>query len=235
MMAESKTEATTEGGLMSNITSRRRGARSESMTAIDWTTEAKGVGHYADVNSLHLYYETYGEDPLLAGTLAASTVSGLQDGSGGRPIAATTKHFAGYSEPFNGHDRAPADMSMRYLQDTILPSYKAAVDAGSLTVMANSGAVNGVPVTASRFLLTDVLRDRWHFNGLVVSDWNDVRSLQTAYHVAADYTGAVAAAVNAGVDMAMVPPDDREFHQAAKAAVDPGAMLNPGVLVDPAG
>ena len=66
MMAESKTEATTEGGLMSNITSRRRGARSESMPAIDWTTDAKGVGHYADVNSLHLYYETHGEGrPLI--------------------------------------------------------------------------------------------------------------------------------------------------------------------------
>jgi len=60
VMAESKTETTTEGGLMSNITSRRRGARSETMTAIDWTTEAKGVGQYADVNSLHLYYETHG-------------------------------------------------------------------------------------------------------------------------------------------------------------------------------
>jgi beta-glucosidase len=115
-------------------------------------------------------------------------------------------------------------MSMRYLQDTILPSYKAAVDAGALTVMANSGAVNGVPVTGSHYLLTDVLRRQWHFNGLVVSDWNDVRNLQTAYHVAGDYPGAIAAAINAGVDMAMVPPDDRTFHQSALDAVNRGLI-----------
>ncbi len=170
------------------------------------------------------YYETYSEDPLLAGTTAASTVRGLQDGVSGRPIAATTKHFAGYSEPSNGHDRVPADLSSRYLQDTILPAYKAAVDAGALTVMANSGAVNGVPVTASHYLLTDVLRGQWHFNGLVVSDWNDVRNLQTAYHVVPDYAGAIAAAVNAGVDLAMVPPDDRDFHTAALDAVNRGLI-----------
>src|SRR6266545_4054347 len=157
------------------------------------------------------YYETFAEDPVLDGMLAADAVRGFQEG--GR-VAATVKHFGGYSEPANGHDRVPADLSMRYLQDTILPSYKAAVDAGALTVMANSGAVNGIPVTGSHYLLTDVLRGQWHFAGLVISDWNDVRNLQTAYHVATDYPEAIAMAINAGVDMAMVPPDDRSFHAA---------------------
>jgi beta-glucosidase len=167
------------------------------------------------------YYETYAEDPVLDGDLAAGTVSGLQDG--GR-LAATVKHFAGYSEPSNGHDRVPADLSSRYLQDTILPSYKAAVDAGALTVMANSGAVNGIPVTSSHYLLTDVLRRQWHFDGVVISDWNDVRNLQTAYHLAADYPGAIAIAVNAGIDLAMLPPDDRDFHASALAAVNRGLI-----------
>jgi beta-glucosidase len=170
------------------------------------------------------YYETFAEDPLLDGALAASTVAGFQDATSGRPIAATVKHFAGYSQPSNGHDRVPADLSPRYLQDTILPSYKAAVDAGALTVMANSGAVNGVPVTASHYLLTDVLRGQWHFSGLVVSDWNDVKSLQSAYRIVGDYPSAVAAAVNAGIDMAMVPPDDRTFHASALAAVNGGLI-----------
>jgi beta-glucosidase len=170
------------------------------------------------------YYETYSEDPLLAGALGAASVSGFQDASSGTRITATAKHFAGYSEPFNGHDRAPADVSMRYLQDTLLPPYKAAIDAGALTVMANSGAVNGIPVTASRYLLTDVLRQQWHFDGVVISDWNDVRNLQTAYHVVPDYASAVAAAVNAGVDLAMVPPDDRQFHAAALSAVRQGLI-----------
>src|SRR6266545_918698 len=163
------------------------------------------------------YYETFAEDPVLDGMLAADAVRGFQEG--GR-VAATVKHFGGYSEPANGHDRVPADLSMRYLQDTILPSYKAAVDAGALTVMANSGAVNGIPVTGSHYLLTDVLRGQWHFAGLVISDWNDVRNLQTAYHVATDYPEAIAMAINAGVDMAMVPPDDRSFHAAALDAVN---------------
>jgi beta-glucosidase len=170
------------------------------------------------------YYETFAEDPLLAGELSARSVRGMQDGTSGTRVAATVKHFAGYSEPTNGHDRVPADLSARYLQDTILPAYKAAVDAGALTVMANSGAVNGVPATASRYLLTDVLRGQWRFSGVVVSDWNDVRSLATAYHVAADYPSAIALAVNAGVDMAMLPPDDRDFHAGLLSALDRGLI-----------
>ncbi|GAA1822408.1 beta-glucosidase [Planosporangium flavigriseum] len=170
------------------------------------------------------YYETYSEDPLLAGESAASAVRGLQNSASGRKVAASVKHFAGYSEPANGHDRVPADLSMRYLQDTILPSYKAAVDAGALTVMVNSGAINGVPVHASRYLLTDVLRNQWRFQGVVISDWNDVLSLQTAYHIVGDYPSAIAAAVNAGVDMAMVPPDDRRFHASAVDAVKRGLI-----------
>ncbi|NJC72995.1 beta-glucosidase [Planosporangium thailandense] len=170
------------------------------------------------------YYETFSEDPLLAGANAASVVRGLQNAASGRKVAATVKHFAGYSEPSNGHDRVPADLSPRYLRDTILPSYKAAVDAGALTVMVNSGAVNGVPAHASHYLLTDVLRNQWHFKGVVISDWNDVLNLKNAYHVAADYPGAIAAAVNAGVDMAMVPPDDRSFHASAVDAVKRGLI-----------
>lgn len=170
------------------------------------------------------YYETFAEDPLLAGALSAASVEGQQDRSSGTPVAATVKHFAGYSEPTNGHDRVPADMSMRYLQDTILPPYQQGVAAGALTVMVNSGAVNGIPAHASKHLLTDVLRRQWKFDGLVVSDWNDVRSLQTAYHVAADYPRAIAKAVNAGVDMTMLPPDDRGFHASLLTAIEKGLI-----------
>jgi beta-glucosidase len=158
------------------------------------------------------YYETYSEDPYLASALGAPYVKGIQKTG---QVTATVKHFAAYSEPFNGHDRAPADVSQRYLQDTLLPPYKAAVDAGALTVMANSGAINGVPATASRYLLTDLLRDQWGFTGVVVSDWDDVLSLQTRYHLAGDYAGAAALAVNAGVDVAMLPPTDNGQFPAA--------------------
>jgi beta-glucosidase len=152
------------------------------------------------------YYETFSEDPYLAGSLAASAMTGIQGGRRGAPrVAATVKHFAGYSQPLNGHDRVPAELPMRYLQDVLLPPYKAQVDAGVATLMVNSGAVNGIPAHASHYLLTDLLRDRWGFRGVVVSDWEDVRALQTRYRIAADYPSAIALAVNAGVDMAMEP------------------------------
>jgi beta-glucosidase len=149
------------------------------------------------------FYETYSEDPLLAGSLGAATIQGLQKSG---QLAGTVKHFVGYSFPFSGHDRTESHIDQRYLQDTFLPAYKAAVDAGALTLMANSGSINGVPAHASHYLLTDLLRRQWGFKGVVVSDWNDVQNLQTAYHLTDTYAGAAAIAMNAGVDMAMLPP-----------------------------
>ncbi|MEY9966658.1 beta-glucosidase [Streptacidiphilus sp. MAP12-16] len=170
------------------------------------------------------YYEAFSEDPLLTGTMAASAVKGLQDASSGTRIAATVKHFAGYSQPLNGHDRVPADYSARYLQDTVLPAYKQALAAGALSVMADSGAVNGVPVTGSHYLLTTVLRGQYHFDGVVVSDWSDIRNLQSAYHVAANYPQAIAEAVTAGVDMAMEPTNAADFTASALTAVQRGLI-----------
>jgi beta-glucosidase len=158
------------------------------------------------------YYETYSEDPLLAGTLAAANVRGQQAEPGDTArLTATAKHFAGYSQPFNGHDRVPAQIPVRQLQDTFLPSFQAQFDAGVRTVMINSGSVNGVPVHASKFMLTTELRDRMGFRGVAISDWQDVRYLVDRYHVAADYKTAIAMSVNAGVDMAMEPDNAAEF------------------------
>ncbi len=149
------------------------------------------------------YYETYSEDPYLAGSLAAGTIKGLQKSG---QVSATVKHFGGYSAPFSGHDRTEAHLDPRYFQDTFLPAYKAAVDAGADTLMANSGSVNGIPAHASHYLLTDLLRKQWGFKGVVVSDWDDVKALYSSYHMTDTYAGAVAIAVNAGVDMGMLPP-----------------------------
>ena len=160
------------------------------------------------------YYETFGEDPVLAGTMAAAAVRGMQTNDSSVPAArltATAKHFAGYSQPFNGHDRAPAFIPIRQLQDTVLPPFQAQVDAGVGTVMANSGSVNGIPVHASKYLLTEQLRDRMGFGGVVITDWEDIRSLVTRHHVAPDYPSAIAMAVNAGVDIAMEPSEAGEY------------------------
>ncbi|MEU6345659.1 glycoside hydrolase family 3 N-terminal domain-containing protein [Streptomyces sp. NPDC046977] len=193
-------------------------ARAVAATGIDWNFAP--VADLARDQRWGRYYETYGEDPLLAGTLAAAAVDGAEHAKGAKRVAATVKHFGGYSEPANGHDRVPADVSIRYLQDTLLPSYKQAVQSGAKSVMVNSGAVNGVPATASTYLLTKVLRQQWGFKGVTVSDWEDVRALQTRYKIAADYPEAIALAVNAGLDMAMEPYFAKEWSQGLRTAVD---------------
>src|SRR5438132_7566065 len=145
-------------------------------------------------------------------------------GSDSLQVAATVKHFAGYSESINGHDRVEAQLPIRYLQDTFLPSYAGAIDAGAATVMVDSGSINGVPATASHFLLTDELRDRLGFKGVVISDYGDVPALATIYHITPDLAGAVARAVNAGVDMAMEPMDSAGWDSAPLQHAQPGLV-----------
>jgi beta-glucosidase len=154
------------------------------------------------------YYETWAEQPELAAELGGANIRGLQGGGFDSPqVAATVKHFAGYSQSINGHDRVEAQLPIRYLQDIFLPAYAGGIDAGAATVMVNSGSINNIPATASHFLLTEELRHRLGFKGVVISDYGDVPALQTAYHVAADFPGAIAKAVNAGVDVSMTPFD----------------------------
>jgi beta-glucosidase len=154
------------------------------------------------------YYETWAEQPALAAALGAANIRGIQGGGFNSPqVAATVKHFAGYSQSINGHDRVEAQLPIRYLQDIFLPPYAGGLDAGAATVMANSGSINNVPATASHFLLTEELRHRLGFKGVVISDYGDVPALQTAYHIAADFPTAIAKAVNAGIDVSMTPFD----------------------------
>jgi beta-glucosidase len=154
------------------------------------------------------YYETWAEQPLLASALGAANIRGLQGGGFKSPqVAATVKHFAGYSQSINGHDRVEAQLPIRYLQDILIPPYTAGLDAGAATVMVNSGSINNIPATASHYLLTEQLRDRLDFEGVVISDFGDVPALQNAYRIAADFPDAIAKAVNAGVDMSMTPFD----------------------------
>ncbi len=154
------------------------------------------------------YYETWAEQPALAAALGAANIRGMQGGGFDSPqVAATVKHFAGYSESINGHDRVEAQLPIRYLQDVFLPSYAGGIKAGAATVMVDSGSINNIPATASHFLLTTELRERLGFKGVVISDYGDVPALQNTYHVAADFPGAIAKAVNAGVDVSMTPFD----------------------------
>ena len=174
------------------------------------------------------YYETWGEEPALSGALGAANIRGMQSGTcptdRGLQVASTVKHFAGYSESINGHDRVEEQIPIRYLQDLFLPSYAGGINAGADTVMVNSGSINGIPATASHFLLTTELRQRLGFQGVVISDYGDVPALQTTYHIAPDLATAAAEAINAGVDMAMEPFDSTGWDAAVTSDVQNGSI-----------
>ena len=155
------------------------------------------------------FYETFGEDPHLATVMGVAQVRGLEgsDLRSGTSVAATAKHFLGYSGPRTGRDRSSTFLTQRELYDLYLPPYQAAIDAGVETLMVSSGDVNGVPVHASRALLTDLLRDEMGFEGVTVSDWEDIKKLATLHRVARDEREATRMAVMAGVDLSMVPND----------------------------
>ncbi|WP_428331302.1 glycoside hydrolase family 3 N-terminal domain-containing protein [Mucilaginibacter sp.] len=152
-------------------------------------------------------YETFGEDPFLIKTMGASIIKGYQGNDVGDKyhVAACMKHYLGYGDPLSGKDRTPAWIPDRYMREYFLPPFEEAVKAGARTLMINSGEINGVPIHASKYMLTDVLRGELHFDGIAVSDWKDIEYLHERHHVAATEKDAVMIAVNAGVDMSMVP------------------------------
>jgi len=166
-------------------------------------------------------YEPYSEDPFVNGTLGAASILGMERRN---VVAATAKHFTGYSAPDNGRDRTDATISETELQDLHLPPFARAIDAGVDTVMVNSGSVNGEPVHASRRLLTDVLRGQLGFRGVVITDWQDIQNLIDKYHVASNMEEAVALAINAGIDISMIPLDAPGFTKAVTDAVAHGRI-----------
>ena len=155
------------------------------------------------------FYETFGEDPYLAKVMGAAFVRGLEgtDVSSQDHVAASLKHYMGYSLPLSGRDRTPAWIPENYLREYFLPTFAAAVKAGAHTVMVNSAEINGIPGHINHHILTDILRDELGFKGFVVSDWEDIKKLVTVWHVAANEKAATRMAVMAGIDMSMVPLD----------------------------
>lgn len=146
--------------------------------------------------------EGAGEDPCLGSAMAAAQVRGFQGDLGPESLVAGPKHFAGYGASLGGRDYDDADISETELHNVYLPPFKAAIDAGAGNIMGAYMDLNGVPASGNKWLLTDVLRDQYGFEGWVVSDANAVRSMETQ-HFARDLTDAGARALNAGLDMEM--------------------------------
>ena len=156
-------------------------------------------------------YETFGEDTYLATVMGVATVRGYEgdDISSPSQVSSSLKHYVGYSVPTTGGDRSPALIPESALREYFLPTFAAAVKAGAHTVMVNSGEVNGIAGHANGYLLKTVLRDELGFQGVVVSDWQDIERLVTAHHIAATEKEATRISILAGVDMSMVPLDYR--------------------------
>ena len=148
--------------------------------------------------------EGAGEDVYLGSKIAAARVKGFQGNGVGElnSVIACVKHFAAYGAAQAGRDYHTTDMSDRVLREVYLPPYKAAIDAGAETVMTSFNEIDGVPATGNKYLMTDILRKEWNFDGFVVTDYTSIMEM-IAHGVAEDSSAAAALAIEAGVDMDM--------------------------------
>ncbi|SKC89538.1 glycoside hydrolase family 3 N-terminal domain-containing protein [Ohtaekwangia koreensis] len=154
-------------------------------------------------------WETFGEDVYLTSELGKQMVDGYE-GEGNEVknpyrVASTIKHFLGYQVTQSGKDRTPAFIPELELRERHIPAFKAAIDAGARSVMINSGLINGIPVHADYTILTKLLKEELGFKGVAVTDWKDIDNLYERDKVASSPKEAVKLAINAGIDMSMIP------------------------------
>jgi beta-glucosidase len=160
-------------------------------------------------------FETFGEDPLMVKRFGEAMIKGYQgkdnNVSNKYNVAVCIKHFLGYHATISGKDRTPAYIPENVLREYHLPSFKTAIDAGAKTIMINSGLINGIPVHADYNILTNLLRKELGFEGVILTDWEDINKLYDRDKVAKSRKEATKMAINSGIDMSMVPYDYEEF------------------------
>lgn len=147
--------------------------------------------------------ETFGEDPVLTGDIGQAMVKGLGSGDLSRAYStlATLKHFLAYGISESGQNGNPSFAGMRELHENFLPPFRQAIDAGALSVMTSYNSMDGIPCTANQYLLTELLRNEWHFKGLVVSDLYSIEGIHESHFVAPTMEDAATMALTAGVDV----------------------------------
>lgn len=167
--------------------------------------------------------ETFGEDHFLVGNLGAAMIRGLQqeDFTGTDKVIACAKHMIAGGEPINGLNAAPMDVSLRTLREVHLKPYKQAIDAGVYSIMAAHNELNGIPCHMNTWLMTDLFRNKWNFEGFFVSDWMDIERIDDLHNVASNLKEASLFAVRAGMDMHMHGP---KFPEAIIALVEEGVL-----------
>ncbi len=141
--------------------------------------------------------ETYGEDVHLTSQMASAMVRGTSS----QGVISTLKHFVAYGVPEGGHNGNPSIIGMRDLKENVLPTFKAAIDAGALSVMTSYNSLDGIPTTCNKELLTSVLHDEWNFKGFVVSDLESIDGIARDHRVAASKQEAGELSLEAGVDV----------------------------------
>ena len=173
-------------------------------------------------------FETFGEDPLLVERFGVEMIKGYQgldnDISNKYNVAACMKHFVGYHATISGKDRTPAYIPDNVLSEYHIEPFKKAIDAGAKTVMINSGLINGIPVHADYNLMINVLRNNLGFEGVILTDWEDIRKLHDRDKVAETQKEAVKMAINAGIDMSMVPYEYEQFFNDLVQLVNEGEV-----------
>lgn len=154
-------------------------------------------------------WESFGEDPIVNARMAEAEIKGYQGDDNNHlsryNVATSLKHYMAYGAPFSGKDRTPAYIAPNVLREKYFEPFKAAIQAGALTVMVNSSSINGVPVHASYEYLTKWLKEDLQWDGMIVTDWADINNLYTREKVAKDKKDAIRIAINAGIDMSMDP------------------------------
>lgn len=154
-------------------------------------------------------WESYSEDPYLSAQMALASLKGFQGNDknniGKYNIATSLKHYMAYGAPVSGKDRTPAVVSESDLREKFFEPYRQALQAGALSVMINSGIINGVPMHANYRLLTDWVKKDLNYDGVLITDWNDVENLAFRDHIAVDFKDAIRQSINAGIDLVMVP------------------------------
>ncbi|MGI6233607.1 MAG: glycoside hydrolase family 3 N-terminal domain-containing protein [Prevotella sp.] len=154
-------------------------------------------------------WESFGEDPLVNSTMATAAVRGFQGKDPNHVdlfhVATSIKHFMAYGVPVSGKDRTPSMVSTRELRERYFQPFLDCIRQGALTLMVNSGVNDGVPFHANKELLTNWIKRDLNWDGLIVTDWADINNLCTRDHIAATKKEAIKIAINAGIDMSMVP------------------------------
>jgi len=170
-------------------------------------------------------WEDYGEDPYLSAELGVQSVKGFQVPLGSKEkLAVSLKHFMAYSDPKSGKDRTDAWIPEHYLREYHLPPFEAAIKAGARTVMVNSALINGVPTHINKHILTDILKNELGFTGFIVTDWQDIENVYRRDKIAHTNKEAIMLAINAGIDMSMIPYDYKGFCTDLIALVNEGKV-----------